>query len=180
MRRADGSVTPTETASGVSSWHGYTLTVLRPATWTPESDASMGGVSARYDKLTIVGVADPARSPDGTRYVHPLAQTLETTGRRNDAQLWTMLGGYAQPRPDDIAGSYYGAPVALDVRNLGGPVLSLLPVEWLPSREQWAVPSWYMFGGNYAAGADSRTGDLLRAAAGSFYGALAVHDRVES
>lgn len=51
--------------------------------------------------------------------------------------------------------------------------IRLVPVE--------VEDEWTMFGGNYAATSDSRLGYAIKAMTGyDFYGAIPVHDRVES
>lgn len=43
-----------------------------------------------------------------------------------------------------------------------------------------AEGKWTMFGGNFAHTSDSRFGDAVRAiVGGEFYGAVAIHDRIE-
>jgi|TARA_B110000908_G_scaffold33424_1_gene40030 hypothetical protein len=67
----------------------------------------------------------------------------------------------------------YPAAELVMAEPIGGKkILRLIPVS--------KKDSWTMFGGNYAGTSDSRFGRLCdQLLGGSFYGAVAVHDRVE-
>jgi hypothetical protein len=67
----------------------------------------------------------------------------------------------------------YPAAELVMAEPIGGrKILRLIPVS---KKEKWT-----MFGGNYGASSDSRFSELCeRLLGGSFYGAVAIHDRVE-
>jgi hypothetical protein len=72
--------------------------------------------------------------------------------------------------------------VILNVRNImgGQKVLSIVPAEKIGGGYE-PVKSWVMMGGNYAATPDSRFSEKCEELTGqSFYGAVAIHDRIES
>lgn len=68
------------------------------------------------------------------------------------------------------------APALLLRGNLHG------TVKIVPADEQGnPVQAWTMFGGNYATTSDSRFSEACERITGNyFYGAVAVHDRIES
>lgn len=76
----------------------------------------------------------------------------------------------------------FGSPEAQNAvkmeSHVGG-CLRLVPVEW--NGNTWVVKKgWFMMGGNYGATTDSRFSKLAEKLLGySFYGAVAIHDRLE-
>ena len=57
------------------------------------------------------------------------------------------------------------------------PIPTIYPATVTESGEIIARKGWWMMGGNYGATSDSRFYDLIK---GHFYGAVAIHDRMES
>lgn len=114
-------------------------------------DATAGGVSSKADRLTVVGVEDSL------------------------GQFFPM------PRGSQVFAPSEDAPaVVVKVRNVGGPVLSVVPATYDEQRQTYKAHPGVMAGGNYAATSDSRVGELVRTVTGhDFYGAMAVHDRIE-
>lgn len=138
------------TATAAAATAGLLFQVLRPA---PSSygDLTCGGVSAEAKHLTVVGTIDD----DGD------CQPLPAGARVFPA------------RPD--------APAVVVDRTPGGwPIL--VPAYFDAQAGQWGrVPSHTVAGGNYAASSDSRASDALHAVLGArFYGAVAIHDRIEN
>lgn len=128
---------------------GLMFQVVRPAP-SPYGDLTCGGVSAEAENLTVVGTVDD----DGN------CQPLPKGSRVFPA------------RPD--------APAVVVDRTYGGwPIL--VPAYFDEQAGQWErVPSHTMAGGNYAASSDSRASDSLHTVCGHrFYGAVAIHDRIE-
>ncbi|PZT99654.1 MAG: hypothetical protein DI630_16470 [Gordonia sp. (in: high G+C Gram-positive bacteria)] len=128
---------------------GLMFQVVRP---TPSTygDLTCGGVSGEASHLTVVGIVDD----DGD--CQPLPKT---------AQVFPA-------RPD--------APAVVVDRTYGGwPIL--VPAYFDAQAGQWErLPSHTMAGGNFAASSDSRATDALCAVLGErFYGAVAIHDRIE-
>jgi hypothetical protein len=72
-------------------------------------------------------------------------------------------------------------PVILDVRKISGQsVLRLIPAEKVGDTYA-PVKSSVMMGGNYGATSDSRFSEKCEQLTGHmFYGAVAIHDRIES
>lgn len=139
------AIASAETASVAPE--GLTLSVYR---WAGP-DCTAGGVSSRFDKVTLVGFY------------------------RDQDKIVTPLPEHSQVH----AATETTPAVALHLRtNLG---MSLVPVEFDPAVGSYVVSSrWYMAGGNYAATCDSRFYDAIEAQTGQrFYGAIAVHDRYE-
>lgn len=139
-----------------TTWTGLEVDVLRS---TRFGDATLNGISARYDRLTLVGVIDeawPAKSR-GSSIVTPFDPALVM--------------------PTGPAGRIELAPAAVLIkRNMGSEIL--WSIERAPVRADRQRP-WAMFGGNYAASSDSRLGKAMEDYGFRFYGALAVHDRYE-
>lgn len=74
------------------------------------------------------------------------------------------------------------APVLLVIRSsVDGFIAHLTPAHWDEETGQWTRGGeWTMFGGNFAHSSDSRfTSFVSRLLGVRFYGALAVHDRIE-
>lgn len=137
---------------------GMTLEVLRPADGV---DCTLNGITSSHRRLTLVGVVDyrDGYSPADRRLTRLPAE----------CRVWD-----ASPT----------APaVMLGVRRMGGIIFHLIPATW--NGRQWEPApekiGHYCAGGNYATTGDSRVGDLLASFMdhGRFYGALAVHDRLE-
>lgn len=116
-------------------------------------DASRGGITDRHSRLALVGW---------------------TTGNgRWPAEVPTL------PKRT-IRGDE--APVILEHRDLwmAGQSVWLVPATWNDDTEGWEAVRGTMFGGNYAATSDARFGELIAELLGHpFYGAVAVHDRIE-
>lgn len=130
-------------------------------------DATAGGVSAVAQDLVVVGVLAPG--PDSAPGAQPV-RVEPLTGRVHGAGI---------VHTDRVV-----FPVAVQVRRLfrQGPTLSLGPVTYDTRQGGYVrAHSWTMHGGNYAAG-DSRFSELAGTLTGRgpFYGAVAIHDRVES
>lgn len=128
------------------------LQVMRPAEFP---DCTLDGVSSRFARLTLVGVLD----------------------ERNTRAIKTLTGDHGWQSYMD--GESRENEVVLHVRAVGtDAVLSFVPVD----RDDNGVISRVgspMFGGNYATG-DSRLSSLVQQLTGNrFYGAIAVHDRIE-
>lgn len=128
---------------------GLMFQVVRPAP-SRYGDLTLGGVSAQADTLTVVGTIDA----DGD--CQPLPK---------DARVFPA-------RPE--------APAVVVDRTYGGwPIL--VPAAYDEASGKWdRVRPHTMAGGNYAASSDSRASDALHAVSGQrFYGAVAIHDRIE-
>lgn len=128
---------------------GLLFQVLRPAR-SDFGDLTCGGVSAEAQHLTVVGIIDD----DG--HCQPLPK---------DARVFPA-------RPD--------APAVIVDRTLGGwPIL--VPAHFDEQTNTWKrAPAHTIAGGNYAASSDSRATDALHTVLGQrFYGAVAIHDRIE-
>lgn len=116
---------------------------------SPYGDLTCGGVSAESKHLTLIGIVDA----DGEYEQLP-----------ERARVFPA-------RPD--------APAVVLDRTAGGfPIL--VPASHDEELGWGRVRTHTMAGGNFGASSDSRVGDALRAVSGqSFYGAVAIHDRVE-
>lgn len=136
---------------------GITLTVAR----TTLGDFTIGGVSGKHDCLTLVGVID-TRKPEVARMAFPRVAPMPPSSR-------VFEPNENQP------------PVAFLVRNVGGVVLCVVPVVWdAEARAYRQEHSHSMAGGNFAESCDSRVSELAQQLTGHvWYGAFAVHDRVE-
>lgn len=112
-------------------------------------DLTLGGVSAEAKHLTLIGIIDA----DG------------------DYEQMPKQSRVFPVRPD--------APAVVLDRTAGGfPIL--VPASHDEELGWGRVRTHTMAGGNFGASSDSRVGDALRAVSGqSFYGAVAIHDRVE-
>lgn len=57
----------------------------------------------------------------------------------------------------------------------------IVPAVYDEHAKNWKeAPGWHMMGGNYAASSDGRFTEAVEAITGApFYGAVAIHDRVE-
>lgn len=120
----------------------------------PRTRGCTNGPSAKCDSLTLVGYIDRRRMRRD-HVVVPLPK----------------IGPFAvkDERP----------AVALVVRDIGGPLLSLEPVTWADDEDRWTNTGWYAAGGSFADG-DSRLSELARDLTGHrFYGAISVHDQKE-
>lgn len=126
------------------------LSVLRPA---DGFDCSRNGISAQHVELNLVGTCiDEGK-------IIPLTDGMEIGTQR------------------------INAPVLLKIRNLmQGTVATIIPAFWDNETEAYkAEPRWVMAGGNYAQSTDSRLAHLLETNLGTrFYGALSIHDRIET
>lgn len=136
---------------------GLILSVLRG-----DTDCTAGGITSRHNQLTLVGTIDTRNLRSVTPRTPLLVSPMEYQSQVFAAQ---------EDRP----------AVALLIRYIGGPVPALVPVEWDTANQVWRdTGDSPMAGGNYAAIIDSRVSDMLRGLLGhGFYGALAVHDRIE-
>lgn len=116
---------------------------------SPYGDLTCGGVSAEAKNLTLVGIIDN----DGE--YEPLPKGAQVFAARPDAPA-----------------------VVLDRTAGGFPIL--VPASHDPELGWGRVRTHTMAGGNYGAFSDSRVGDALQAVSGArFYGAVAIHDRIE-
>lgn len=92
---------------------------------------------------------------------------------------WIDVDDTVHPMPTDarLRTPDSTAPaVLMRVRQIGGRILSIVPAD----DDGQPVEGWFMAGGNYACWSDSRVSDLARKlVGGSFYGAVAIHDRKE-
>lgn len=135
---------------GTTMNRGMTIGVVRSS-----QDFTINGISSNHDDLTVVGFIDSRQ--DHGRIVTPLSE---------DARMWEPTS--ARPA------------VAFEVRNLTGPVLSVVPVIWSDDDEAYVAGTRGMFGGNYACWSDSRVSENVAEYFGHrFYGAVAIHDRFE-
>lgn len=81
-------------------------------------------------------------------------------------------GSITQAHPDDTC-------AALVQGNLRG-TARIVPVKMCKETGDWSMVGGTMFGSNYAASSDGRFGDAVERITGArFYGAVAIHDRVE-
>lgn len=134
---------------------GQLLHVLRPA---DGADYSLGGISTRSGRLVLIGWTG-----------HDVA-----TGRTEHSLVPLDRAHRAPFRPSEEHPA-----CALEIRCIGRPVASLIPVEYDAGRGRWTPNRGVMSGGNYAVG-DSRLSELLTERLGvGFYGAVAIHDRIE-
>jgi hypothetical protein len=69
--------------------------------------------------------------------------------------------------------------VEVEVRMIGGPVVSLVPI-YTPRARNGRALVGPMFGGNFAHGHGALRDEITRTGGGRFYGAVAVHDRFET
>jgi hypothetical protein len=132
---------------------GLSLDVLRHPRY---SDATNHGISSRFNTLTLVGVTgNTARG--SSRGIVPVPL---------DCQVF-------EPTDD--------AAAALEIRQFGDldRIASIIPVDIDSDGTMRRAAGWGMHGGNYATG-DSRFGELVENLTGiHFYGAVAIHDRIE-
>lgn len=150
----------TPLAGAFDEIRGLSLRLLHPAGGPmARIDCTNGGISAPgHDSITLVGwtghdITNPAQPLD---YV---------AGLEHDSQIFTP--------------STASWPVALEIRNrYAGTIAALVPVYDFDGTTWSPVPGT-MAGGNYATG-DSRFNDLVSQLTGhDFYGAVAIHDRIE-
>lgn len=129
---------------------GLMFSVVRPAP-SGWGDLTCGGVSSTADTLTVVGIIDA----DGDFQQLP-----------KDARVFPA-------RPNSPA-------VVVDRTYGGWPIL--VPAVYNEAHGQWdRIRTHTMAGGNYAASSDSRACDALDTVLGQrFYGAVAIHDRIEN
>ena len=128
---------------------GLTIQVYRPA---DAPDCTLGGISSRFSRLTLVGIVD-------------------------DRDTFLQIGTYA-PAPVRALPSNCQVcepaadrpPVVLRIRKMGDRLLYTIEPYQADGGSRW-----YMAGGNYAGSSDSRFSQL----AGGTYGALNIHDRHE-
>lgn len=111
-----------------------------------------------HDSITLVGWT----GHDNTNPTQPVDYVA---GLEHDSQIFTP--------------STASWPVALQIRNTyAGTIAALVPVYDFDGQTWTPVPGT-MAGGNYATG-DSRFNDLVSQLTGhDFYGAVAIHDRLE-
>lgn len=139
----------------VTSTRSLHLTVLRDAAG---HDSTAGGVTSTHSRLRLVGF------------------TLKTDER---ARIKEIPAGIDMDDCDSAA-----APVVLVIRNTPfgeGYIAHLAPAHRDGETGEWTRGGvWTMAGGNFAYATDSRFTDLVSKLLGvRFYGALAVHDRIE-
>lgn len=127
---------------------GLTLSVYRDAGST--YDCTLGGVSSKCTRLTLVGIIDDRDKPN-----------LSTPTPVKELPKESRIFAPADDRP----------AVILRIRRQGGARL-LYSIE--PYQADGGT-RWYMAGGNYASSCDSRLAELT----GHQYGALSIHDRHE-
>ncbi len=135
---------------------GFRVRVYRDAS---TGDCTLGGVSGKADRLTVIGTVD----------------------RRHMRQSYLI-----DPLPKDMkmhAPSEDAPPVALVVDHACGDLrVTLLPLNGSGNLVTGLVTDsdgWVMFGGNFAHTTDSRWSDLLRSF-GATSAPVAVHDRIEA
>ena len=109
-----------------------------------------------------------------TIYVHrsPLGDcTLRGISSKADKLSLVNVAGPFEPTED--------APAAMLVSN-GKGLVRIVPANRLENGEWAQETRWTMFGGNYAGTSDSRFIDAIQALTGApWYGAVAIHDRIE-
>lgn len=133
--------------------YGLTIQVYRCAWGGVVQDCTAGGISATAERLTVVGTVG---SGGGSR-VRPMPRDSQVFGPRDDAPA-----------------------VALRPTNGGAGGACLVPVEMGPDGAYRTVDAWVMMGGNYGGTSDSRWSALVETITGAkFYGAVAIHDRIE-
>lgn len=128
------------------------LSVLRNADGV---DCTRSGITSTHTQLRLVGY-------------------LVQTGERE--QVKELPEGLALTNSD-------AAPVLLIIRNsANGFIAHLTPAHRDEETGEWTRGgAWTMAGGNYAHSSDSRFTTLVSRLLGNrFYGALAVHDRIEN
>lgn len=105
--------------------------------------------------------------PFGNDFLDDIDCTLG--GESSYAKGFTVVNAEGPFEPSE---DYPAAELVMAEPIGGRKILRLIP--------ESAKGKWTMFGGNYAGTSDSRFSDLCdRLLGGSFYGAVAVHDRVE-
>lgn len=137
----------------------FRLDVLRRA----DSEASTrGGVSSRFSFLHLIGWTG-----------------WDNATRTTSDMIRAVPGRGAPLRDRDL-----DAPCVLYVRNIrvcGGPVGVIVPVTYDEATGKWRRPDRAMAGGNFATGGDGfRRLVESRVGLTPFYGALAIHDRIEN
>ncbi|MEN2741658.1 hypothetical protein ABCS02_28060 [Microbacterium sp. X-17] len=136
--------------------YGIRLFVLRGA---DRDDATLGGISSKHHRLTLIGVVHNSVGLVDRHDLTPIPRPLGTLAQLNDAP-----------------------PVGLEVRtDYRGRYATLAPAEFDQERGVWHLTrKWSMAGGNYANTIDSRFSDLMFRHLGyPFHGALSIHDRIE-
>lgn len=130
---------------------GLTMSVLRNARY----DATNGGISSTAQAFTLVGVMTDTHLMAGETRIEPVPENM---------QVFEAYGD--QPA------------VVVRVRTIGREnILSIEPYLATDTSDR----PWFMFGGNFAHTSDSRAADLFATLLGHrFYGALAIHDRIEA
>lgn len=141
---------------------GLILSVLRNAEF---SDCTLGGITSRSRRVTLVGTLDCTEYAAG--FVYPVPPAMRVVSPRADAPA-----------------------VALEIRKRAfreaadgehGKIVHLTPVHWNENAGSYVrTHAWSMSGGSYATTSDSRLSQLLEDVLGHSYGALSVHDRVET
>ena len=137
--------------------YGLTIQVYRTSWSGVPQDCTAGGVSATVERLTVVGTVEGVTA-EGAAYVTPMPRDAQIFGPRDDAPA-----------------------VALRRTNGGQGTVCLVPVEMSEDgRTYRTVDSWVMAGGNFGGTSDSRWCRLVEMMLGHrFYGAVAIHDRIE-
>lgn len=117
---------------------------------SPRGNFSNDGISAKFNEVCIVGVAD------------------EVHGRRGALRMFAQA--------DMVPFKRDGVPAAIVVRRRMGSEV-LLHVEPLTELDDRTGTPW-MAGGAFVGTSDSRLRKLI--GEGAFYGALSLHDRTET
>lgn len=116
-------------------------------------DFTLNGISATHNQVTLVGTVDQYQ--------------------------WSETPVTPMPKESQVFAASDDAPAVALVDK--GDTVNLVPVQWDDEEGTWRrINTWFMAGGNYAATADSRIGELIQKVTGHrFYGAIAIHDREE-
>lgn len=138
------------------SRHGLTLTVLRDASG---ADCTLGGISSRAARLTLVGTLDSTAGP--AHEVDPMPERSRIVSPSADRPAVAV-----ELRRHPFNDSRYA---------------HLVPVRWdHETRRYVRTNGWSMAGGNYATACDSRFRELIEQVLGHSAPALAIHDRIET
>ena len=136
---------------------GLVLSVYRNAEYT--TDFTLGGLTGRHNKVTLVGFQTPQDEDDDEAF-YPLSG-MHVTRLPKGCQVFAPT--------DDAPAVILRYSATLDTRTPRS--MHLAPVEGGPRRG--------MAGGNYAGTTDSRLPALMEQLTGYRHNILSVHDRFE-